>query len=726
MFCLSTPLVFAGIQGLYTAVATGIAPEAGILTVFRLALGALALLVPTILMGMTLPLLARFLGSRASSLGLSVALLYGANTLGAAFGALLAGYLIIPALGLLKTTLLAAAANLAVAFIAFRLRTQWAAGDNAPASRGEAGAGTASLAPVAGPVRALGVVALVLLTVGGFVTLALEVNYVHLLAVVAGNSVYAFALMLFAFLLGLGAGAEVGRRLLRTALTLPVLLASLEFGLAATVLLSAFMWDALPEYFASFAGWPFMGQFGARELVRGAVCWLVMFPAATFIGALYPVAMECIGRAFPQRRFAALGHAAALNTLGNIAGVLVAGFVLIPTIGALRSVQIVAAMSLALGVLVVALSPLRRSAFAWLPAAGLVGLLVAQPATLDYTALSTGSNVYFAKQAWGDVIDHAESADGGLTTVTVRTDKDGKRTLTLLTNGKFQGNDDVTGEMPAQVGFAVAPLLHTDARDNALVIGYGTGVSARTLHEAGFRNVEIVELSADIVRMTDKHFRSVNAGVTGREGVEVHITDGRNFLMLQQRSYDLISMEISSIWFAGAASLYNREFYQLAKRRLRPDGVLQQWIQLHHVEPVDILYILGSVRSEFRYVWLYFIGNQGIIVASNDPTREPTAERMTALKRTPTFASLLAILGEHADNVREALILDPADLDAFLNAFGVPATHWISTDDNSFLEYHTPKGNVLDGHGSLKANLELLLRHRGGAAGVPAEAAKLP
>src|SRR5690606_10729738 len=203
VFCLSTPLVFAGIQGLYTAVATGIAPEAGILTVFRLALGALALLVPTILMGMTLPLLARFLGSRASSLGVSVALLYGANTLGAAFGALLAGYLIIPALGLLKTTLLAAAATRAGGCVAVRLRAQWAAGDSAPAARGEAGAGTASLAPVAGPVRALGVVALVLLTVGGFVTLALEVNYVHLLAVVAGNSVYASALMPFAFLLGL-------------------------------------------------------------------------------------------------------------------------------------------------------------------------------------------------------------------------------------------------------------------------------------------------------------------------------------------------------------------------------------------------------------------------------------------------------------------------------------------------------------------------------------------
>ncbi len=702
LFCLATPAIFAAIQNLYIGAASGIAPDAGVLTVFRVALGAIALAVPTMLMGMTLPLLAKFIGGR-NSLGSSVAILYGANTLGAAFGALLAGYVVIPALGIYKTTLLAAAANLFVALLAIRLHKAWSAADP-----------EATVMPAPQPAgaepRALGVLAIVLLTAGGFVTLALEVNYIHLLAVVAGNSVYAFALMLFTFLLGLGAGAESGRRLLGTRVSLPVALAMLEFGLAGVILAGDFLWDSLPRYFASFGGYALTLGFGAREFVRGIVCWLAMFPAAFFIGALYPVAMECVGRAFPRRRFAALGEAAALNTAGNILGVLVAGFLMLPALGALHSLKILAAVSFALGALALGFSERRRSVAAWLPAAVVVALLLAQPKSFDYSALASGANVYFQRQGFGAVIDHAESVDGGLTTV-AENRRGQTRILTLLTNGKFQGNDDVNGEMPAQVGFAVAPLLHTEARERALVIGYGTGVSARAMNDAGFRNVEIVDLSADIVRMADRYFGSVNGGVTKRPGVDTYITDGRNFLMLQERSYDIISMEISSIWFAGAASLYNQEFYRLVKRRLKENGVLQQWMQLHHVEPVDMLHILGSVRTEFRHVWLYLIGDQGIIVASNDAARAPSRAAFATLERTTTFQPLLQILRSYAQDIFDTLVLDPAGTDAFLDAFKYPRSRWVSTDDNLYLEYHTPRGNVLDGLQSLRDNRNLLKRY---------------
>lgn len=716
LYCIATPLLFAGIRELYVAVAAGVAPDAGSLTVLRVALGGAALAVPTVLMGMTLPLLARALGAGTGSLGVPVALLYGANTLGAAFGALIAGYVILVSFGIFRTTLLAAALNLAVAFSALRLHGRGVG------TVSEGGARAAAGEPGAAE-RGLGRLCLVILAIGGFVTLALEVDYVHLLAVVAGNSVYAFSLMLFAFLLGLGGGAELGRRLLGCALPLPMLLAGLEFGLVAAILGGVFMWNALPGYFASFAIYPAAEGFGAREFIRGAVCWVVMFPVAFFIGSLYPVAMEGVGRAFPTQRLEALGRAAALNTAGNILGVLVAGFLVLPTVGALRSVQMLAAMSFGLGLAALLQSAARRSARAWAPALGLLLLFAAQPSSLDYTALASGANVYFRPQHFGTAIDHAESVDGGLTTVVERRAGAGK-IRTLLTNGKFQGNDDVAGEMPAQVGIAVAPLLHTPARGAALVIGYGSGVSARTMHEAGFARLDVVDLSADIVRLANAHFAAVNGRVTAQPGVHTYITDGRNFLMLQPRSYDVISLEISSIWFAGAASLYNREFYQLVRRRLRPDGVLQQWIQLHHLEPVDLLYVLGSVRAELRYVWLYFIGNQGIIVASNDPARAPRRENFAVLARTPSFAPLLKVLGGYSSDLFDTLVLDPAGTDAFLGAFGRPAAFWRSTDDNLFLEYHTPRGNALDGGRTLRANLEALssfgpgarARRRDGAA----------
>jgi spermidine synthase len=495
------------------------------------------------------------------------------------------------------------------------------------------------------------------------------------------------------------------------------------------VLLGVYLWGSLPGYFASFAYYPVAEGFGTRELIRGLVCVLAMLPPALAIGALYPLAMEAVGRAHPAQPIRALGQAAALNTAGNIVGVLLAGFVLLPAIGALRSVQGLAALCLLLGIAVLAFTGTRQRVAgtrqrvagtrehvggtrarvgAWAPAALVAVLFALQPASFDYSALASGANVYFAPQNYGRVIDHAESADGGLTTVAEGPAVEGQRSLTLLTNGKFQGSNG--GEMTAQIGFAVAPLLHTPARERALVIGYGTGVSSRTLHEAGFASLDIVDLSADIVRLANAHFAGINANVSTRPGVHTHITDGRNFLLLQERAYDLVSMEISSIWFAGAASLYNREFYQLVKKRLRPDGILQQWVQLHHLTPLDLLYILGSVRAEFSHVWVYYIGGQGIIVASNDPRRQPARENFQKLQTTASFSPLLRQLDAPYEALASSILLAPAGTERLLSAFSAPASRWVSTDDNLFLEYSTPKGNVLDGTLSKERNVEALRR----------------
>ena len=702
-YCLATPLIFQGIQALYVALAEGVAPDAGLLTALRVLLGASALLVPTVLMGATLPILARYFELRTVSLGTSVALLYGANTLGAALGALLAGYWILPGLGVWRTTLTAAGLNLAVAWLALTLARRLPTAQPAAAP-------AVSPAVQGTEARRLGHVALVVLGMGGVVTLALEVNYIHLLAVVAGNSVYAFSLMLFAFLLGLGAGAEIARRLLQLRISLPLALAWLEFSLAAVILAGVFLWEGLPAYFASFEQYPLPREFAAREVVRGVVCWVAMFPPAVVIGALYPLAMECVGRAAPGAPIAALGRAAGLNTAGNIVGVLAAGFWLLPTIGALRSIQLLAVICLLLGLVTIAWTALKWRALTWAPAAAVVLLLIAQPRSFDYTELASGANVYFMRQDYGRVIDAVESVDGGLTTV-ARGDpvvEGGWAPLVLLTNGKFQGSNG--GEVPAQVGIALSPLLHTPARGSALVIGYGTGMSARVMADAGFRELEIVELSADIVQLANRHFAGINTRVSERRGVRTYITDGRNFLMLQPRRYDVVSVEISSIWFAGAAALYNREFYRLVKRRLAPHGVLQQWVQLHHVEIIDILHVLSSVRSEFEHVWLYFIGTQGMIIATNGLDAHPSAHNAALIDRTPELKELLASIGGSASDLLRTRLLDPAATDLFLSSFGMPAPFWVSTDDNLKLEYSTPKGNALDGAASIERNIELLLR----------------
>lgn len=709
-YCALTPMIFTGIKAAYVFLASDIAPDASLLTVYRLVLGVGALILPTIFMGMTLPLMARFFEDRAERLGKSVAILYGANTLGAALGALLAGYLIIPMLGVFQTTLFAVLLNLLVAYAAIRLHKRVT---HPPRVLNNSEITVVEHASVtdnnlSSDLRRLGYIALAVLGIGGVVTLAIEIKYMHLLAIVAGNSTYAFSLMLFTFLLGLGGGAEIARRLLKNDVPLGLTLGLLEFGLAAVILAGVFNWGDMPAYFASFAQYPVGTTFASREVVRGVVCWLAMFPPALFIGALYPIAMECIGRANPQRKIKSLGVAAALNTAGNIGGVLLGGFVLLPHLGVLRSIQLLATVCIVLGAITLWQTANLRRWIAWPPAAIATLLLIIQPSSFNYTNLASGANVYFAPLGWGEVIDHAESIDGGLTSVAIRQPPNASPVRTLLTNGKFQGNDSIAGEMQAQIGFSLAPLLHTSHRDRALVIGYGTGVSSRVLHSAGFAQLDVIDLSADILRLANEHFANVNDRVSEKTNVNAYVTDGRNFLMLHDKQYDVIGMEISSIWFAGAASLYNREFYELAKTRLRPHGVLQQWMQLHHISTLDILRIMGSVRAEFRYVWLYLIGGQGIIVATNDPTSTPRLSNAILLKKTASLKPLLDILGQDPDRILGMRLLEPAGTDAMLNSLGLPPSYWISTDDNLALEYDTPKGNVFDTQKSFTGNKKFI------------------
>ena len=703
IYCALSPQIFDFVQAIYISFGQGLTPDARSLVFTRFGLGALCLIVPTVLMGITLPLLARFFEQRQAAFGVSVGALYAANTVGAALGALMAGYFILPALGVGRTTLVAVLANLFVAGLALDLHKRLGGTHVVETAK------AAIVAAADATAQRAGRAALIILLIGGFITLALEVNYIHLLAVAAGNSTYAFSLMLFAFLIGLGGGAETARRLMRHFGGLQ-LLAWLELALCVTILLSFRHINALAEYFSVFSHYPLTYEWTAREFIRGTVCCVAMIPSAFVIGAIFPVAIDCVGNGFPERRIRMLGVASALNTLGNIAGVVVAGFIMLPLVGSERGLWWLAATAFAVALYAAAIAGSFRPRFASAAALALA-LLIWQPTSLNYDVLTTGANVYFAEQRWGHVVDHAESLDGGLTSVNENVFGSNQRVLTLLTNGKFQGNDSVGGEMVAQMGFAMAPMLHTDARDSALVIGYGTGNTSRVLHDAGFAQLDVVDLSADIFRLANEYFAAINNRVTEAENVDDYITDGRNFLLLTENTYDLISMEISSIWFAGAASLYSSDFYQLAQRRLKPGGVLQQWMQLHHASPIDLYYILGSMRRQFDYVWVYVIGSQGIVVASNDINATPSVEHANAMHRAPALGESIDAYGGCAASLAGSLLLAPADTDHFLNSLGVPAEYFDSNDDNAFLEYTTPKGNALDGQKSYQANRNLLARH---------------
>ena len=192
--------------------------------------------------------------------------------------------------------------------------------------------------------------------------------------------------------------------------------------------------------------------------------------------------------------------------------------------------------------------------------------------------------------------------------------------------------------------------------------------------------------------------------------VRLAMNDGRNVLLVEPNKYDLITIELTSVWFAGASNLYSVEFYELCKSRLAEHGVLQQWVQLHHIRPRELATIVRTLRKSFKHVALFEGGSQGILVASESPL-EASSARLARLDQIPAIHETMD--QRKLGTLLDELLLSDAELDRFVSEIARDnGGDILSTDDNLFLEYATPKGNVLSYEESLKSTLALLERYR--------------
>ncbi len=408
----------------------------------------------------------------------------------------------------------------------------------------------------------------------------------------------------------------------------------------------------------------------------------------TLMGLTFPLLLQRVARYAHVGRW--VGRLTAINTLGAVLGALLMGYAILPWLGSQRSLLAIALCFAVSSLVVLGWASARRRSV--VIGGSLATLLVALLAPRwDLAMLTSGINVYFdGYHAPDKILMLREDVHGGVTSVT---DTDGVRTL--LTNGKFQGN---TGwEMNAQRFFAHYPCLFVKDYEDLLVIGLGTGTTLGTLAGYPWRKIDVAEISPSILVAARTYFTGPNLGALDDPRVTIHHADGRNFVLVEDRKYDLISMELSSVWFAGAASLYSREFYALVHERMKPGAVFQQWVQLHHIRRHDLATIINTLRRQFAHVTLFYGGGQGILVASDAPLVASDA-RIHALEQTPHVAATIPRARPLADLFNDVLLTD-AGLDRFLadsaSEAGEPVEQMVSTDSNLYLEYATPHGNVL-------------------------------
>jgi spermidine synthase len=235
--------------------------------------------------------------------------------------------------------------------------------------------------------------------------------------------------------------------------------------------------------------------------------------------------------------------------------------------------------------------------------------------------------------------------------------------------------------------------VHGGGRARALVIGLGTGQTADLVAAAGFSVVEVAELAPGIVAAARGPFSAVNHGVLDRPGVVLALEDGRNHVLRSRERYDLVTIELTSVWFAGASALYSREFYRDLRAHLAPGGVVAQWIQLHHIAPEEVLSVAATLREGFPHMSLWQVGGQGVLLASEAPLRVDSA-RLADLRARPTLAEALTLAaagGTVEDLLERSSILTEEELKTRLaRAPGVV----IDTDGNRYLEFATPRHNL--------------------------------
>jgi len=653
LYALAFPHLLETITPLYSGFWRAFEPSPLVFAVYQFLLTGILLLPPTVCMGATLPILVRFVtAGREENLGRNVGRLYGANTLGAVLGTAIAGFILLPTLGLATTTWAAVAGNALLAAAALLLATLAAPTERAaPDQAGwTPGPGVSTLIIVAG--------------ISGFCGLMYEVAWFRLMVLVLGASVYAFTIMLLAFLFGIGVGGWLGGASADRALRRGGVTAVVRGLIILQTLIALMAWATMYAYGELPVAFVFLFDQleGTPSLIWPAkllLALLVMVPPALLMGATFPYLVRA---AAPDAGDASrpVGILYSVNTIGAVVGAFAGGFLILPalhvqgTVTAAAAFNVVAALILAFGFSGATPSPgASRPRLARWAAGGLILLPLALWFRPTWDPLLMTSAMYHYATSVEDrsrdavrfgAMNRAELLfyDEGLSSVVTVGRQAGSGVLWLANNGKA---DASTGsDMRTQLLLAHLPALHRPRAERVLVIGLASGITAgaMAIHESPQR-IDVVEIEPAVVAASHL-FDDHNGRPLEDPRVHLILNDARNHLQLSpDASYDLVISEPSNPWITGVSSLFTREFFVLGKKKLAPNGVWAQWLHAYRMSSDDLLSLLSTFAEVYEHAKLFRLGEADIVVLGSDgPLGLTVAELAERIDADSAIASSLA------------------------------------------------------------------------------------
>lgn len=534
----------------------------------------IVLLIPTGLMGATLPLLARYAVTSDENLGSRISALYSMNTFGAVGGTLVAGFILLPALGLRGTVWVGVLVNGLVFVLAVVLARYVATPERAAHSeRATERRGVNFVLP--------------LILLSGGLSFVYEVLWTRMLSHVLGSSVYAFATMLSAFLTGIALGAAGAGIVARDPRRAIVLFAIAQFGIAIA---SAFVYWRIEASVPSGVGY-------------AVLAFAVILPSAMFIGATYPLAVRAhAGDVDEVGRSSAIVYS--WNTVGSIVGAIAAGFFIIPMFGFAGTAQFAVIANLLIGTAALVLCVRRWPAVPkWQPvAAGLLLIVVVvlfqpqRPDALVTRAIFGGSGEALVREVYYAV--------GRSSTVLM---SENQARFDLSTNGLPEAQIEFKGAPPmvlSQRWLGMWPSLARPEAESMLVVGLGGGVVLEGV-PASIDTLHVVELEQEVVTANRLIGERRDIDPLSQERLHLVVNDARNALRLTSHKYDAIVSQPSHPWTAGASHLFTREFFALVKSRLNEGGVFVQWMNAEFLDESLLRQLAATLRAEFNNVRIY-------------------------------------------------------------------------------------------------------------------------
>jgi len=592
----------------------------GSLTLLKFGLATALLIIPTTLMGATLPILSKTLARSQSRFAKDIGGLYAVNTIGAVIGAVITAFILIPSAGMSTILYATGVLNIAIGATAYffsKTHTEDefdVAEAKAPraAPRFYSGEHDEERLP-----RGFSILLLWGFAISGFTGLAYEVIWTRVLGFMLTGTVYAFAVVLAVFLTGIAAGSLVFSRFidrLRSASAVIVILAVVEIliGLSSIALIT--LYDKMPgfEIYLRMDSTPVWGEFVYLNFL---IAFITLIVPTFLFGATFPLVCKIYSRRI-ESIGSKIGNVYSVNTVGGILGSFAGGFLLIPFVGMQNTIVLMGLVNIAIGAAFILFNPYSRGAKSYAilgvgavaTAAVIFTLPANMPLSLHKSFLLYGEEIIFYREGATATVMIAEKPGESLSASNKRLWVNGNRATAAYYEGlqinRFQG---------------VLPMvLHPDPKD-VLVICFGSGTTFGTLSQFPVTMVDNVEIARTVTEGAS-YFKKENMDVLNNPKSRINIDDGRSFLAATSRKFDVITEEPMHPALAGVVNLYTKEYYELAKAHLKPDGIMSQWIPLYNVSVEDMKILVKTFQSVFPHTTIWIANTDIFMIGSPERT----------------------------------------------------------------------------------------------------------